>query len=54
MRFLMHKKWLILIVFAVFVCMAQPATAQEDQATGQEGSGQEISKPGRRYDQPAL
>jgi len=31
----MHKKWLILIVFAVLVCMGQPAIAQEEQAAGQ-------------------
>ena len=35
-RFPVYKKWLIPIIFAVFVCMAQPAAAQEDQATGQE------------------
>ena len=35
MKFLMHKKWLILIVFAVLVCMGQPAIAQEEQAAGQ-------------------
>ncbi len=41
-RFPVFKKWLIPIIFAVFVCMAQPAAAQEDQATattsGQSGS----------------
>ena len=32
----MYKKWLILIVFSVFVCMAQTSTAEEGQATTQE------------------
>jgi len=36
MKFLMRKKWLILIVFALFVCMGQPAIAQEEQAAGQD------------------
>ena len=30
----MRKKWLTLIVFAVLVCMGQPAIAQEEQAAG--------------------
>ena len=44
-RFPMCKKWLILIVFAVFVCMAQPAAAQEDQATGQEDLAKKSQNP---------
>ena len=32
----MYKKWLILIIFSVFVCMAQTSTAEEGQATAQE------------------
>jgi len=41
----MYKKWLILIVFAVFVYMAQPAAAQEDQATGQEDLAKKSQNP---------
>ncbi|MBW1789139.1 MAG: hypothetical protein JRK53_21410 [Deltaproteobacteria bacterium] len=41
----MVKKWLILIVFAVFVCMAQPAAAQEDQAAGQEDLAKKSQNP---------
>ena len=44
-RFPMYKKWLILIVFALFICMAQPATAQEDQATGQEDLAKKSQNP---------
>ncbi|MBW2202272.1 MAG: neuromedin U [Deltaproteobacteria bacterium] len=41
----MNKKWLILIVFAVFVCIAQPAAAQEEQATGQEDLAKKSQNP---------
>ena len=41
----MHKKWLIPIVFAAFVCMAQPAAAQEDQAAGQEALAKKSQNP---------
>ena len=44
-RFPMCKKWLILIVFAVFVCMAQPAAAQEDQEAGQEDLAKKSQNP---------
>ncbi|MBC2712458.1 MAG: hypothetical protein HGJ94_16180 [Desulfosarcina sp.] len=44
-RFPMYQKWLILIVFALFVCMAQPAAAQEDQATGQEDLAKKSQNP---------
>jgi hypothetical protein len=44
-KFIMHKKLLILIVFAVFVCMAQPAAAQEEQATGQEDLAKKSQNP---------
>ena len=45
MRFLMHKKWLIPIVFAAFVCMGQPAAAQEDQADAQKGLAKKSQNP---------
>jgi len=45
MKYLMHKKWLILIVLSMFVCMAQPATAQEEQATGQEDLAKKSQNP---------
>ena len=45
MKFLMRKKWLMLIGFAVLVCMGQPAIAQEDQAAGQEALAKKSQNP---------
>ncbi len=45
MTSLMHKKRLILIVVAVFVCMAKPAIAQEDQEAGQEALAKKSQNP---------
>lgn len=42
----MHKKWLILIIFSAFVCIAQPVIAQEDLAKkSQNPVGDMISVP---------
>ena len=44
-RFIMNKKWTILIVFAVLVCMGQPAIAQEEQADAQKGLAKKSQNP---------
>ena len=41
----MYKKWLILIVFSVFACMAQTSTAEEGQATAQEDLAKKSQNP---------
>ena len=45
MRFLMHKKWLILTAFALFVCMVKAGNAQEEQENAQKDLAKESQNP---------